>query len=55
MDLRKYALQLVILVDDIVLCRENREGVEENLERWRFALERQGIKVSRSKMEYLCQ
>ncbi|MCJ8736038.1 hypothetical protein PDJAM_G00254200 [Pangasius djambal] len=28
--------------------------VEENLERWRFALERRGMKVSRSKTEYMC-
>ncbi|KAK3511438.1 hypothetical protein QTP70_008678 [Hemibagrus guttatus] len=30
------------------------EQVEENLERWRFALERRGMKVSRSKTEYMC-
>ncbi|KAK3508257.1 hypothetical protein QTP70_017656, partial [Hemibagrus guttatus] len=33
-------------VDDIVICSESREQVEENLERWRFALERRGMKVS---------
>ncbi|KAK3541480.1 hypothetical protein QTP86_026980 [Hemibagrus guttatus] len=33
---------------------ESREQVEENLERWRFALERRGMKVSRSKAEYMC-
>ncbi|MCJ8737661.1 hypothetical protein PDJAM_G00026650 [Pangasius djambal] len=31
-----------------------KEQVEENLERWRFALERRGMKVSRSKTEYMC-
>ncbi|KAK3512658.1 hypothetical protein QTP70_020884 [Hemibagrus guttatus] len=30
------------------------EEVEENLERWRFLLERRGMKDSRSKTEYLC-
>ncbi|KAK3568967.1 hypothetical protein QTP86_021378, partial [Hemibagrus guttatus] len=33
---------------------EEWEQVEENLERWRFALERRGMKVSRSKTEYMC-
>ncbi|KAK3535564.1 hypothetical protein QTP70_016834 [Hemibagrus guttatus] len=33
---------------------ESREQVEENLERWRFALERRGMKVCRSKTEYMC-
>ncbi|KAK3513976.1 hypothetical protein QTP70_000703, partial [Hemibagrus guttatus] len=37
-----------------VICSESREQVEENLERWRFALERRGMKVSRSKTEYMC-
>ncbi|KAK3574917.1 hypothetical protein QTP86_018981, partial [Hemibagrus guttatus] len=32
---------------DIVICSESREQVEQNLERWRFALERRGMKVSR--------
>ncbi|KAK3560964.1 hypothetical protein QTP86_023155, partial [Hemibagrus guttatus] len=34
---------------------ESREQVEENLERWRFALERRGMKVSCSKTEYMCE
>ncbi|KAK3556508.1 hypothetical protein QTP70_008297 [Hemibagrus guttatus] len=33
---------------------EEWEQVEENLERWKFALERRGMKVSRSKTEYMC-
>ncbi|KAK3511968.1 hypothetical protein QTP70_027665, partial [Hemibagrus guttatus] len=44
----------IMFADDIVICSESREQVEENLGRWRFALERRGMKVSRSKTEYMC-
>ncbi|MCJ8736325.1 hypothetical protein PDJAM_G00258370 [Pangasius djambal] len=44
----------VMFAVDIVICSESREQVEENLERWRFALERRGMKVSHSKTEYMC-
>ena len=40
--------------DDIVICKETREEVEQKLESWKYALERRGMKVSRSKTEYLC-
>ena len=39
--------------DDIVICEETKEEVERRLEYWRYALERRGMKVSRSKTEYL--
>ncbi|KAK3534869.1 hypothetical protein QTP86_032387, partial [Hemibagrus guttatus] len=44
----------MMFADDIVICSERREQVEENLERRRFALEIRGMKVSRSKTEYMC-
>ena len=44
----------MLFTDDIVICEETREKVEQRLECWRYALERRGIKVSRSKTEYLC-
>ena len=35
-----------MFADDIVICSES--------EKWRYALERRGMKVSRSKTEYMC-
>ena len=40
--------------DDIILARERREEIKQDLERWRNSLERRGMKVSRTKTEYLC-
>ena len=39
---------------NIVICSESKERVEEKLERWRYALERRGMKVNRRKTEYKC-
>ena len=36
-----------------VICEESREEVERRLESWKYALERRGMKVNRSKTEYL--
>ena len=44
----------ILFADDIVICEETREEVERRLESWSYALERRGMKVSRSKTEYLC-
>ncbi|MCJ8741831.1 hypothetical protein PDJAM_G00075300 [Pangasius djambal] len=51
-EVRQESLCTMMFVDEIVICSESREQVEENLERWRFALER--MKFSRSKTEYMC-
>ena len=40
--------------DDIVICEETREEVGWRIKYWRYALERRGMKVSRSKTKYLC-
>ncbi|KAK3534157.1 hypothetical protein QTP86_002304 [Hemibagrus guttatus] len=53
-EVRQKSPWTMMFADDIVICSESREQVEENLERWRFALERRGMKVSRSKTEYMC-
>ncbi|KAK3564267.1 hypothetical protein QTP86_011987 [Hemibagrus guttatus] len=53
-EVRQESPWTMMFADDIVICSESREQVEEKLERWRFALERRGMKVSRSKTEYMC-
>ena len=39
--------------DDLVLCAMTREEVEEDLETWRVVFERHGLKINRTKTEYL--
>ena len=41
------------LQDDIVIYSDSSEQVEEKPKRWRYGLERRGIKVSHSKTEYM--
>ncbi|KAK3523471.1 hypothetical protein QTP86_033592 [Hemibagrus guttatus] len=53
-EVRQESPWTMMFADDIMICSESREQVEENLERWRFALERRGMKVSCSKTEYMC-
>ena len=53
-EVKREPLWTMLFADDIVICEETREEVELRLESWRYALEKRGIKVSRSKTEYLC-
>ena len=43
----------LLFADDLVLCDSDREMMELRLERWRECMEKNGLKVSRSKTEHL--
>ena len=53
-EVRQEALWTMLFADDIVICSKTKQRAEDNLERWRYALECRGMKVSRSKTEYMC-
>ena len=52
-EIREEAPWTMVFADDIVICSESKEQVEEKLESWIYALERRGMKVSRRKTEYM--
>ena len=52
-DIRKDAPWDMLFEDDIMLFRKNYRELENDLEVWRNAQERRGLKVSLSKMGYL--
>ena len=52
-DIRKDAPLDMLFPNDIVLFRKNHRELEDDLEVWRNALERRGLKVTWSKTEYL--
>ncbi|KAK3524132.1 hypothetical protein QTP70_018031, partial [Hemibagrus guttatus] len=53
-EVRQESPWTMMFADDIVICSESREQMEENLERWRFALERRGMKCAIYKLKFLC-
>jgi len=53
-DIRKEAPWSMMFADDVILYSEEKAGLEEDLERWRNALEKRGMKLSRAKTEYMC-
>ena len=44
----------MMFADDVVLCARENDVLELELEQWREALEKRGMKVSRAKTEYMC-
>ena len=52
-NIRKDAPWDMLFADEIVLSRLIHRELEEDLEIWRNALERRGLKVNRSETEYL--
>jgi len=53
-EVRNEAPWSMMFADDILLVSESRKEIEQDLERWRNSLERRGMKVNRTKTEYLC-
>ena len=43
----------MLFADDVVVCGNRRDEIEERLELWRGAMEDRGMKLSRQKTEYL--
>ena len=43
----------MMFADDVVLCAREKDVLELELEQWREALEKRGMKVSRAKPEYI--
>ena len=44
----------MMFADDVVLCAREKEVLELELEQWGQTLEKRGMKVSRTKTEYMC-
>ena len=56
-EIREEAPWTMMFADDIVICSESKEQVEEKLESWIYALERRGMKVNRRKTDriHVCE
>ena len=53
-DVIRQAPWTMMFADDIIIASESKGQLELDLERWRQALETRGMKISRTKTEYLC-
>ena len=52
-DIQQEAPWSMLFADDIVLCGTDKVAVEEQLKQWIDRLEKHGLRVSRTKTEYL--
>ncbi|XP_046994451.1 uncharacterized protein LOC124606512 [Schistocerca americana] len=52
-DVKKESPWNMMFADDVVLCEQSIDRLEEKLEDWRKVLEERGVKISRTKSEYL--
>ena len=52
-EIREETPWAMLFADDLVLCDQSKENMEERLENWRGCLEDAGLKVSRAKTEHL--
>ena len=50
-NIRKECSRMTMFADDVVLCAREKDVLELELEQWREALEKGGMKVSRAKTE----
>ena len=53
-NIRKEASWQMMFADDVVLCAREKDVLELELEQWREALEKRGMKVSIAKTAYMC-
>ena len=53
-NIRKEAPWQMMFADDVVLCTKEKYVQDLELEQWREALEKRGMKVSRAKTECMC-
>jgi hypothetical protein len=52
-EIQEEAPWAMLFADDLALCDESKERIEERLENWRECLEDAGLKISRLKTEHL--
>ena len=53
-NIRKEAPWQMMFAVDVVLCAMEKDVLKLELEQWREAVEKRGMKVSRAKTEYMC-